>query len=227
MNREGYVFTASNCLASDLLELALPKKRSPKNTPAKPAEEQPCVFVPTFKKEGCTLEELEAEFRGYLQATIDLGHQHGIEISDGDVEYDKLLLRHGRMYQGRVLSDSVPAWKQWKKFARPQLQDCFCNAASFAIDHDQVRYCEGYWLGPLPALHAWNMADGKIIDFTLELVEKKLKRKPDLACLYFGVEVPTIFVAEQIASTEEFAQVADLYLRQIDRPRKRKPPHKR
>ena len=69
------------------------------------------------------------------------------------------------------------------------------------------------------------MVDGQIIDFTLELVEKKLKRKPDLACLYFGVEVPTIFVAERIARTEEFAQVADLYyLRQLDRPRKRKPP---
>ena len=45
----------------------------------------------------------------------------------------------------------------------------------------------------------------KIIDFTLELVEKKLKREPDLAYLHFGVAVPTIFVAEQIASTEESA----------------------
>jgi len=181
------------------------------------------ISVPAFKKEGRTLEELEAEFKRYLQATIDLGQQHGIEISDGDVEYDKLLLRHGRMYQGRVLSDSVAAWKRWKKTAKPQLQDCFCNAASFAIDHDQARYCEGYWLGAmLPTLHAWNMVDGQIIDFTLELVEKKLKRKPDLACLYFGVEVPTIFVAEQIADTEQFAQVADLYLRKLERKRNSK-----
>jgi len=119
------------------------------------------------------------------------------------------------------LSDSVAAWKQWKKTAKPQLQDCFCNAASFAIDHDQARYCEGYWLGPLPSLHAWNTVDGQIIDFTLELVEKKLKRKPDLASLYFGVEVPTIFVAEQIASTEQIAQVADLFLRRLEGRRKR------
>lgn len=191
----------------------------------KPAAPPPSIAVPTFKKAGRTLEELEAEFKRYLQATIALGQQHGIEISDGDLEYDKLLLRHGKMYQGRVHSDSVAAWKRWKKTARPELQDCFCNAASFAIDHDQARYFEGYWLGAmLPTLHAWNLVDGQIIDFTLELVEKKLKRKPDLASLYFGVEVPTLFVAERISSTEEFAQVADLYLRQLERRRKRKPP---
>ncbi|MFZ1005872.1 MAG: hypothetical protein WAN65_03485 [Candidatus Sulfotelmatobacter sp.] len=188
------------------------------------AEDQARIAVPIFKKECRTLEGLEAEFKRHLQATIDLGHQSGIEMSDGGNDYDQLLLRHGKMYQGRLLSDSVPAWKRWKKNVKPQLQDCFCNAASFAVDHEQASYFEGYWLGPLPALHAWNMVDGQIIDFTLELVEKKLKRKPDLACLYFGVQVPTIFVAEQIASTEEFAQVADLYLQQMDRPRKRRPP---
>jgi len=198
------------------------KKRSARKSAQSPANEQRSIPVPTFKKEGRTLGELEAEFKRYLQATIYLGQQHGIEISDGDLEYDQLLLRHGRMYQGRVLSDSVAALKRWKKTAKPQLQDCFCNAASFAIDHDQAHYCEGYWLGAmLPTLHAWNVVDGQIIDFTLELVEKKLKRKPDLACFYFGVEVPTLFVAEQIASTEEFAQVADLYLRQLERRRRK------
>ena len=58
------------------------------------------------------------------------------------------------MHQGRVLSDSVSAWKRWKKVAKPELQECFYNAASFTIDHDQASYCEGYWLRPLPALHA-------------------------------------------------------------------------
>jgi len=203
----------------------LDKKRPARTkAPTKSAAEPQSIAIPTFKKEGRTLEELEAEFKRYLQATIDLGQQHGIEISDGDLEYDNLLLRHGKMYQGRVLSDSFAELKRWKKTANPQLQDCFCNAASFAIDHDQARYFEGYWLGAmLPTLHAWNLVDGQIIDFTVELVEKKLKRKPDLNCRYFGVEVPTLFVAEQISRTEEFAQVADLHLRQLERRRKRKP----
>ena len=217
-----------NCPLSGFSGPAFKETAVAKNQPAPPkfTKEQlrEGIPIPRFSTEG-TPAAVEQGFKNYLKQTIDLGRRlGGIALNGGGIDYDRLLIRHGRMYRGRVLSGSIAACKKWAKSTKPKIKDCYCNAASFALDHEQAIYFEGYYLDALmPILHAWNLVDGKIVDFTMEAADKTRKGKANLTSLYFGVEIPTAFVSKQIARTEEYAPIADLYLRQLEGRRKRKP----
>lgn len=130
----------------------------------------------------------------------------------------KPFLEAGQFYHGRALSSTIDFCRAWVEDFRPQTKECYYNAASFALDHqDQgVRYAEGYWFDPEASTylyHAWNvLLDGRVIDFTQEAADGQLEREPTLDCLYFGIEIPTDFVRAQIAKTGCARNYAWLYL---------------
>ena len=58
------------------------------------------------------------------------------------------------------------------------------------MQEDGVGYCEGYMISsslPIPIEHAWNVVDGKVVDFTSSLWDWKAD---DEKRIYFGVEMP-------------------------------------
>ena len=130
-----------------------------------------------------------------------------------------LLLEGGRWFQGRADVNKYENARQWKKRNRPKTNDCYFNAQSFCLKHDEARYFEGYALfiaGLQPDEHSWVvMPDGKVIDFAFDAVERVATRK-GVTCdasdtLYVGLEVPTAYIRETVALTEWFDALAEEY----------------
>jgi hypothetical protein len=122
-------------------------------------------------------------------------------------------------FHGRTGSNGYESTRRWRKKHRPQAQDCFYNAQSFCLDHDEAGYFEGYVLClPTldPAYHAWTaMPDGKVVDFTLEAMERVAKRH-EVPCdtrkaLYVGLGVPTAFIRETVNATDWHDSLAEEY----------------
>jgi hypothetical protein len=130
-----------------------------------------------------------------------------------------LLLAGGHWFQGRASSDGDDCARQWRNKHRPTAQECYYNAQSFCLDHEEARYFEGYALFTglgLPAEHAWTaMADGNVVDFTLEAAEL-IGKQERLPCdtrdtLYVGLEVPTEFIRAAMLRREWFDSLAEEY----------------
>ena len=74
-------------------------------------------------------------------------------------------------------------------YYQPELKQCYQNSL-FMMQEDGVGYCEGYMISsslPIPIEHAWNVVDGKVVDFTSSLWDWKAD---DEKRIYFGVEMP-------------------------------------
>jgi hypothetical protein len=131
-----------------------------------------------------------------------------------------LLLSQGVWFHGRGGSNDYQSTRRWRKTNRPKAQDCFYNAQSFCMDCDEAAYFEGYVLClPTldPAEHAWfAMPDGKVVDFTLEAMER-VANQEGVPCdtrkaLYVGLGVPTAFIRETVAATGWHDSLAEEYL---------------
>jgi hypothetical protein len=130
-----------------------------------------------------------------------------------------LLLAGGQWFEGRASSSGYRSAKDWKRRNRPRTNDCYYNAQSFCLEHEEARYFEGYALftpGIGPDEHSWVvMPDGKVVDFTFEAVERIARRKGlryDAAdTLYVGLEVPTEFIRETMLTSEWFDSLAESY----------------
>lgn len=75
---------------------------------------------------------------------------------------------------------------------RPKKKECFYTA--FLAMADDIDYYEGWVLCPdlgFPIEHAWNVKNGRVIDFTAGL------GLPD-DCIYYGLKLPNDYVREKI-----------------------------
>ncbi len=74
---------------------------------------------------------------------------------------------------------------------------CFQNAASLALDHPNLTYCEGWAHLYLPTEHAWLIDEaGYVLDPTPPWVHE------GQACSYFGVALRTTFLERRLANQE-------------------------
>lgn len=99
--------------------------------------------------------------------------------------YFKWLMDNGQYYER---DDERMNELLEKSYYQPQLKECYQNAL-FMMQEEGVGYCEGYMISsaiPIPIEHAWNIVDGKVIDFTSSLWEWSGDEKR----IYFGVEMP-------------------------------------
>jgi hypothetical protein len=130
-----------------------------------------------------------------------------------------LLLASGRWFQGRGSSNGYAIARQWQRKHRPTANECYYNAQSFCLDHEDARYFEGYAIFTglqIPEEHAWvAMPDGGVIDFTLEAAERIGTRKglsfDTRDALYVGMEIPTAFIRDAMAISEWFDSLVDEY----------------
>jgi hypothetical protein len=130
-----------------------------------------------------------------------------------------LLCTAGVWFRGRTSSNDFDCTKRWRTRRRPKARDCFYNAQTFCMERDEGRYFEGYVLA-LPTLdpvqHAWVvMPDGKVIDFTLEAMER-IARQKKIPCdtrraLYLGLEIPTDYIWETMVFNERYDSLAEEY----------------
>lgn len=147
-----------------------------------------------------------------------LGHIRALRPHDG---FASLILAKGEWFHGRANAGDYEIARRWAKKYKPKAKDCYYNAQQFSIHCPaDCRYMEGYVLIDdtiTPSKHAWVvMDDGRIVDFTLEAMERKAKRQHKLVldtsdAWYFGVEVPRLFALEHIMATDYYDSVAELY----------------
>jgi hypothetical protein len=160
-----------------------------------------------------TMSESKKSMEAFLRQLVE--YQEGINYYG----LPAILLACGSWFYGRVSSDEYDSAKQWRQKHRPAVQECWYNAQSFCLAHEEARYFEGFAtfddVGE-PADHAWIvMPDGKVVDFTFEAAERMAKRQ-GLACdtrdtVYAGVEIPTTFIRQTMLTRVQFEGLADEY----------------
>lgn len=129
-----------------------------------------------------------------------------------------LVLKKGQWFIGRAESDDYEIALEWRRRRKPQAQECHFNSQQFCTDCHDVRYFEGYFfVGGTPIEHAWVvMDDGKVVDFTVEALERKAKRDKSIFIdpmtpLYCGVAVPRSFIIQKIVENGARGPLAELY----------------
>lgn len=127
-----------------------------------------------------------------------------LRILTSDDAYMSTVLRYGDWFFGRANVAEYEAAELWKSRRRPRAGHCFYNAQTYCIDHREATYWEGYFLiRGLPIHHGWVvMEDGRVVDFTIEAVIRKLirERKPvdETIPLYLGINVPRPYIKERL-----------------------------
>lgn len=119
-----------------------------------------------------------------------------------------LVLSKGVWFLGKSNADEMDVTSAWKRERAPASGECFQNAKRFCLDCADARYFEGFVLiAGMPMHHAWNVLDGKVVDFTYEAADQKtfLERgyRESLDPIYFGVEVPRISLTDSPEPTAE------------------------
>ena len=144
-------------------------------------------------------------------------------------EFAALALAKGIWFNGRANASDYEITRLWQQIKRPKAGECYTNAQSFCLEVWDHSYFEGYVLafGSIPIQHAWIvMNDRRVVDFSLEAVERKAKRAK-VPCdtsnaLYLGVEVPKKFVQIQLTVTGFNDSFAELFYAKPFNPRLKK-----
>jgi hypothetical protein len=110
--------------------------------------------------------------------------------------YFKWVQEHGSYYERDVdLTNELLN----KVYYTPRLKECYANSLHIMNEQNEIGYCEGWMISsniPIPIEHAWNIKDGKVLDFT-----STLWGRDDEERLYFGVQIPSNFVREECIKT--------------------------
>ena len=139
-------------------------------------------------------------------------------------EFAALALSQGIWFNGRANATDYEITRLWQREMRPKAGECYTNAQTFCLDVWDHCYFEGYVLAVgIPIQHAWIvMDDRRVVDFTLEAMERKAKRAKVFCdtsnALYLGVEVPKKFVQGQLVETGFNDSVAELFYATPDSP---------
>lgn len=131
--------------------------------------------------------------------------------------YLENLVKEGVFFEGMESTSSHADTKAWKRRKRPKIKECYYNSQNFVLDYPEATYFECLcFTGLLPFDHAWIVLDGKLFDFTLELIPAAAK-----PC-YLGLPVPLKFFAKVIAESGQWESVGPLYYVTKKTPVKRK-----
>jgi hypothetical protein len=115
----------------------------------------------------------------------------------------KQLIKKGQWFVGRAYVAVYDITQGWAKRMRPQAGQCFYNAQRFCLANLDYSYFEGfYFIGGFPMPHGWVVGmDGRVIDFTLEVVLRNAKRNrtdyDDRPPLYRGLWVETHLIKKR------------------------------
>ncbi len=111
----------------------------------------------------------------------------------------KYFVEHGKMFIGREPSENVIKSKGFE----PKIKQCYDNAQRLLLYTTNLRYFEGYVVFEGVMMdHAWNVTpDDKVVDVTLEKVEKEYDKGKD-EDVYYGIEIPEEFVVVEMIKKE-------------------------
>ncbi len=128
------------------------------------------------------------------------------------IDIEGYILSHGTLFIGREPSKNVvvPSFK-------PKSKQCYYNSQLLALE-ENIQYIEGYAFdGLLPLEHAWCVSDGKVIDVTWEVTDRKNKENHDQTCIYYGIEIPKGFVWENMSKRELAEQLIYKFIKSCQR----------
>lgn len=111
-------------------------------------------------------------------------------------DFYKFIL-NGTKFTGRINSQILG-----KLPITPKIKECYYNSQMIAMSDESLKYYEGYYYDSIiPVEHGWLVKDGKVIDVTLEVRDKKFKKDLSKGGMYLGIEIPTLYLAEHIKKT--------------------------
>lgn len=130
-------------------------------------------------------------------------------------EFKDWFVANAVWFEDAAHPEAYPQTRQWRK-RRPRIDQAFGNAQQFCLKIGEGRYFEGVLLEdqPMarPVLHAWIvMADGRPVDLALGTGQKRRGSKTSVRVSYFGVEIPTEFIAGLTANDGSSQPIAKLY----------------
>jgi hypothetical protein len=106
----------------------------------------------------------------------EIDHLLTLDFGEGQKKYFQYLKDQYKEVRVAPLNEvfTVKEIHLIKKVVKPQLKQCFRNAAKLVeLFPDRVKYVEGKFMKYFPMEHAFNLVDGdKYVDLTFELVLK-------------------------------------------------------
>jgi len=135
-----------------------------------------------------------------------------LELMDDQAENgpEGYILANGTVFVGRQSSKSIK-----ELYFKPKKGEIHYNSQQLSI-LKQLRYFEGYAMHTtFPMVHAWSVADNKVIDITYEMWEEDNNIDIGNTCVYFGVEIPVDFVWKNQQETHMAEPVLLKYLHSI------------
>ncbi|VTR93377.1 unnamed protein product [Gemmata massiliana] len=132
---------------------------------------------------------------GNMRTKKDMRFYLGIMRDQEKNTFAGVVLHKAEWFLGKADSDDFEVTRKWKAASPPVAGECFCNAKKFCLGCPEARYFEGFYLiAGFPIHHAWNVLDGKVVDFTFEQVNREMLEErgycETLYPLYYGLEVP-------------------------------------
>lgn len=116
-----------------------------------------------------------------------------LQLPDSTLDYYRFVLSKGQEFRSKPVPAALPKGINPRRF---KVKECYYNAQMLALTH-HFRYYEGFATSIIPTEHAWVLSDdGVLLDLTWDKVAE-----PDEEFDYFGVQVPTRFVAERLVKT--------------------------
>jgi len=110
------------------------------------------------------------------------------------------VLKNAKEFEEKDFGQLTEQEKKYVEEIKPPVKpkQCYYVSQILAVSsRGKLKYFEGWFLDrkiPIPLEHAWNVFDNKIVD----LVEEKIHGQP---MAYFGVQIPTEFVAKNMVKT--------------------------
>jgi len=146
-------------------------------------------------------------FLSYINAMIELWKGKKLE------RYWDYLKAHGVYFKGATHSREhirvLPRLAVLRTTLRPKVKECYYNAQLATVFgpgfiRPEVEYYEGLAISfpdlP-PVAHAWNLIEGKVLNFTWEHLPRYVPEAKLEDFQYFGVKIPRDFVVEQVTKT--------------------------
>jgi len=132
------------------------------------------------------MDNMYAEYEGRMFGWTD---EKGLFLC---TRYFKWIIEHGQFYERDIEATNRLIENT---YYTPKIKECYHNSMMLLTDNlpSELGYCEGFMISssfPMPIEHAWNVLDGKVLDFTSTLWRENNQKEERI---YFGVEMPKMW----------------------------------
>ena len=151
--------------------------------------------------------EIKAMLASYVEAIANSDKEKNLAKEFYYINAQALLIEEGKIFESQKLSESelVVVQLAKEKAGKMKKGECYYNAQRMILldNSDQIEYWEGYTLidnAAFPIMHGFNVINGKVIDYTLDIDGQSILGTFPPTAQYIGIKMKKEWIIPQITS---------------------------